>query len=58
LHLKGAAESVQYRQEFKSYVGFLEWANELSEREKKKSVFFINHGWRKQKKKGWQRAAK
>jgi hypothetical protein len=34
LHLKGTADSVQYRQEFKSYIGFLEWAEELSEREK------------------------
>ncbi|MGJ7922923.1 DEAD/DEAH box helicase family protein [Neobacillus sp. LXY-4] len=34
LHLKGSAYSVQYRQEFKSYVGFLEWANELNDREK------------------------
>jgi superfamily II DNA or RNA helicase/HKD family nuclease len=33
LHLKGASESPQYRQEFKSYIGFLNWANELSERE-------------------------
>lgn len=33
LHLKGFADSVQYRQEFNSYVGFLEWAHELSERE-------------------------
>jgi superfamily II DNA or RNA helicase len=34
LHLKGFAESVQYRQEFNSYVGFLEWANELRDTEK------------------------
>ncbi|WML53333.1 DEAD/DEAH box helicase family protein [Neobacillus sp. PS3-12] len=34
LHLKGSADSVQYRQEFKSYVGFLEWAEELTDREK------------------------
>ena len=31
LHLKGGSESVFYKQEFKSYVGFLLWANELSE---------------------------
>lgn len=43
LHLKGAADSVQYRQEFKSYVGFLEWANELSEREKE--VFLRYKPW-------------
>ena len=34
LHLKGASNSVQYRQEFSSYCGFLEWADELSEQEK------------------------
>jgi superfamily II DNA or RNA helicase/HKD family nuclease len=34
LHLKGNADSIQYRQEFKSYVGFLEWAEELADREK------------------------
>ena len=33
LHLKGGSESSFYKQEFKSYVGFLLWANELSERE-------------------------
>jgi superfamily II DNA or RNA helicase/HKD family nuclease len=34
LHLKGASEAAHYRQEFKSYYGFLLWADELSEREK------------------------
>lgn len=34
LHLRGASDSVQYRQEFASYYGFLEWADELSEQEK------------------------
>lgn len=34
LHLQVASESIQYRQEFHSYYGFLFWANELSEREK------------------------
>ena len=29
LHLKGGSESSFYKQEFKSYVGFLLWANEL-----------------------------
>jgi hypothetical protein len=29
LHLKGASDSKQYRQEFQSYVGFLKWAGEL-----------------------------
>jgi superfamily II DNA or RNA helicase/HKD family nuclease len=33
LHLKGASDSPQYRQEFSSYYGFLEYAKELSERE-------------------------
>ncbi|MDQ1002689.1 superfamily II DNA or RNA helicase/HKD family nuclease [Neobacillus niacini] len=33
LHLKGAADSPQYRQEFNSYFGFLKWAEELTERE-------------------------
>ena len=33
LHLKGGSESTFYKQEFKSYVGFLLWADELSERE-------------------------
>ncbi|MEW9109530.1 MAG: DEAD/DEAH box helicase family protein [Cytobacillus gottheilii] len=35
LHLKGASDSVQYRQEFKSYHGFLSWAKELSEAEER-----------------------
>lgn len=34
LHLKGQSESPQYKQEFKSYVGFLHWAKELSDVEK------------------------
>ena len=33
LHLKGASDSPQYRQEFSSYYGFLDWADELSDRE-------------------------
>ncbi|SIQ01601.1 Superfamily II DNA or RNA helicase [Peribacillus simplex] len=33
LHLKGASDSPQYRQEFSSYYGFLEYAKEFSERE-------------------------
>ncbi|MFJ7753721.1 DEAD/DEAH box helicase family protein [Peribacillus muralis] len=33
LHLKGASESPQYRQEFSSYYGFLEYAKELSKQE-------------------------
>jgi hypothetical protein len=34
LHLKGHSDSSHYKQEFNSYVGFLIWANELSEEEK------------------------
>lgn len=34
LHLQGASDSTQYKIEFKSYYGFLDWANELTEREK------------------------
>lgn len=33
LHLKGGSESSIYKQEFKSYLGFLLWASELSDRE-------------------------
>ncbi len=33
LHLKGGADASQYKSEFKSYVGFLYWAEELTERE-------------------------
>lgn len=33
LHLKGHSDSAHYKQEFDSYVGFLNWANELSEQE-------------------------
>ncbi len=35
LHLQGAAESIQYKQEFKSYPGFLAWADEIDESEKR-----------------------
>jgi superfamily II DNA or RNA helicase/HKD family nuclease len=30
MHLKGASESPQYKQEFQSYFGFLKWAEELT----------------------------
>ncbi|OIJ17604.1 DNA helicase [Anaerobacillus alkalilacustris] len=43
LHLKGQSESVQYKQEFNSYLGFLYWAGELSEREKE--VFKRSEPW-------------
>ena len=43
LHLKGGSESTVYKQEFKSYVGFLLWAGELSEREQQ--VFQRYESW-------------
>ncbi|WP_226674926.1 DEAD/DEAH box helicase family protein [Mesobacillus jeotgali] len=43
LHLKGHSDSSQYRQEFNSYVGFLNWAYELSEEEK--GVFERYENW-------------
>lgn len=30
LHLKGASDSPQFKQEFNSYVGFLKWGEELT----------------------------
>ncbi|MFB5195972.1 DEAD/DEAH box helicase family protein [Neobacillus sp. KR4-4] len=43
LHLSGASESKQYRIEFDSYCGFLNWADELSVREKQ--VFTRYENW-------------
>ena len=43
LHLKGQADSIQYRQEFKSYIGFLHWAEELTEHESR--VFMKHKDW-------------
>jgi superfamily II DNA or RNA helicase len=43
LHKLGVEESREYRQEFRSYVGFLAWADELSEREK--SIFMKYEAW-------------
>ncbi|AIE60226.1 DNA/RNA helicase [Bacillus methanolicus MGA3] len=43
LHLKGASDSAQYRQEFKTFFGFLHWANELSDKEKE--VFSRYENW-------------
>jgi superfamily II DNA or RNA helicase/HKD family nuclease len=43
LHLQGASDSHQYKQEFNSYVGFLNWAQELSEREVE--VFHRYENW-------------
>ncbi len=40
LHKLGTEESKEYRQEFKSYVGFLAWANELTAQEKR-SVYTL-----------------
>lgn len=34
LHLYGKADSKEYKQEFKSYAGFLNWADKLSQEEK------------------------
>lgn len=46
LHLYGNANSAEYRQEFKSYVGFLYWADELDEHEKQ--VFNFYETWLKE----------
>ena len=35
LHLQGDEPSIEYRQEFGSYIGFLYWADELADEEKK-----------------------
>ncbi|MCT2534774.1 DEAD/DEAH box helicase family protein [Aquibacillus koreensis] len=43
MHLYGNADSRGYKQEFKSYAGFLDWANELDEREQK--VFRDYKAW-------------
>ncbi|EPZ38352.1 HKD family nuclease fused to DNA/RNA helicase of superfamily II [Anoxybacillus ayderensis] len=43
LHLYGRSVAKEYRDEFKSYVGFLYWADELSEREKE--VFLKYEPW-------------
>jgi len=43
LHLKGHSDSSQYRQEFNSYIGFLNWAKELSEQEQE--VFERYENW-------------
>jgi superfamily II DNA or RNA helicase/HKD family nuclease len=43
LHLHGSSEAAEYKSEFKSYVGFLYWADELSEKEKE--VFLKYESW-------------
>jgi len=43
LHLYGRSEASEYKSEFKSYIGFLYWAGELSEREKE--IFSKYESW-------------
>ena len=43
LHLKGASDSPQYKQEFKTYLGFLKWAEELTSEEV--AVYNRNKDW-------------
>ena len=43
LHKLGTEESKEYRQEFKSYIGFLTWADELSVQEKE--AFMRYEAW-------------
>ncbi|MCM3691491.1 DEAD/DEAH box helicase family protein [Neobacillus niacini] len=43
LHLKGASESPQYKQEFQSYFGFLKWAEELTPHESE--VYSCYENW-------------
>jgi superfamily II DNA or RNA helicase/HKD family nuclease len=43
LHLYGRSEAAEYKSEFKSYIGFLYWAGELSKREKE--VFSKYESW-------------
>jgi superfamily II DNA or RNA helicase/HKD family nuclease len=43
LHLRGRSDAAEYKSEFKSYIGFLYWADELSEREKE--VFLAYESW-------------
>ncbi|WLD94462.1 DEAD/DEAH box helicase family protein [Alkalihalobacillus sp. AL-G] len=46
LHLYGNANSREYKQEFKSYTGFLKWANELYEQEA--TVYTRYENWLKE----------
>ena len=46
LHLNGNADSKAYRQEFKSYCGFLYWAGELNQRETE--TFLKHEAWIKE----------
>ncbi|UZJ77766.1 DEAD/DEAH box helicase family protein [Fictibacillus sp. KU28468] len=43
LHLQGRSNSREYKQEFKSYAGFLYWADELTNEEK--NAFMENEDW-------------
>lgn len=57
LHKLGIEESKEYRQEFKSYVGFLAWNDELTELEK--TVFLHCEAWLQEvEKQEWQKAIK
>ncbi len=40
MHLQGAAQAKEYQQEFGSYIGFLEWADELSAAE---HMVYVNY---------------
>jgi superfamily II DNA or RNA helicase len=46
LHLQGKADSREYKQEFKSYCGFLHWAGELDEQETE--TFLKHQEWLKE----------
>ncbi|MBU9723817.1 MULTISPECIES: DEAD/DEAH box helicase family protein [Bacillaceae] len=46
LHLYGDSNAVEYYQEFKSYIGFLYWAEELDKHEEE--VFKANEAWLKE----------
>jgi hypothetical protein len=46
VHLQGNADSREYKQEFKSYCGFLYWAGELDDRETE--VFLRHEAWLKE----------
>ena len=48
LHKLGIEESKEYRQEFKSYVGFLAWNDELTELEKQ-CFYIVKRGCKKLK---------
>ncbi|SEN00997.1 hypothetical protein SAMN05192533_10834 [Mesobacillus persicus] len=43
LHIKGGSESIQYRQDFNTYFGFLKWAEDLKEIEQE--VYSLYEEW-------------